>query len=552
MKMMLGLSWQKPHRACGLLGVCMLTAATLVAQTPTPRIQAEVSSAQTSLLKGSLHPLAQQQFDAGRMPTGTRLNGVSIFFGRSEAQQADLEQLLAAQQNPASPLFHKWLTPDQFAARFGMAPADLAKIESWIEQQGLSVDSVSRSRNMIRFSGTAGQIEQAFATQMHYYNVDGARHFAPSTELSLPTAIAPTVLAVRNLDDFRPRPMHARSDNPQTRPAFTSSQTGSVFFAPGDIKVAYDMNPLLSASIDGAGQSIVVVGQSSIVATDITNFQSAAGLTPKAPIEVLVPNTGTAQAFSGDEEESDLDIQWSGAMAPGADIIFVYTGSDTNFSIFDSIAYAVDQKLGNIISVSYGACEPLLIRPAAALEAVMQQGAAQGQSIVAASGDSGSTACFVSPTTTNPTLAVQQALAVSYPSSSQYVTAVGGTEVSQTNSAYYTSGSAYWSAQAATDSITSALQYLPEVVWNDTALALTTAAASAPPAAASALSSPSRRGRPASPAFPRTATATCPTLPSTPRPTLSATSSAPAIRATGAAGRPPAATAGSVTAQPER
>lgn len=475
MKKMLGLLWQKPHRTCGLLGLCIFAAATLGAQTPKPRIQAEVSSAQTSLLKGSLHPLARPQFDAGRVPAGTRLDGVSIFFGRSEAQQADLNQLLAAQQNPASPLFHKWLTPDQFAARFGMASSDLAKIESWLEQQGLSVDSVSRSRNMIRFSGTAGQIEQAFATQMHYYNVEGARHFAPSTELSLPAAIAPTVLAVRNLDDFRPRAMHARSSIPQTRPAFTSSQSGSVFFAPGDIKVAYDMKPLVSASIDGAGQSIVVVGQSSIVATDITNFQTAAGLTTKAPIQVLVPGTGSAQAFSGDEEESDLDIQWSGAMAPGADIIFVYTGSDTNFSIFDSIAYAVDQKLGNIISVSYGACESLIdTGTATSLEAVMQQGAAQGQSIIAASGDSGSTACFVSPTTTNPTLAVQQALAVSYPSSSQYATAVGGTEIDSTsnNSAYITSGTAYWSGQQSTDSITSALQYLPEIVWNDSALSI--------------------------------------------------------------------------------
>ncbi len=466
MKTMLTFS---PFRACVWLGACVMATATLVAQTPAPRIQAEASSSQMTVLKGSLHPLAQTQYDAGRVPAGTRLNGMSIFFGRSAAQQADLEGLLADQQNPSSPLFHQWLTPDQFAVRFGMASSDLTKVENWLEQQGFSVESVSRSRNMIRFSGTAGQVEQAFQTQMHYYNVGGTRHFAPSTELSIPSAFASTILAVGNLNEFRPRPMHIRSP----KPAFTSSQSGNVFFAPGDIKVAYDMNPLLSQSINGAGQSIVIVGQSSIDVTDVENFQNAAGLSTKDPTQVLVPGSGTPEAFAGDQGESDLDLQWSGAMAPGADIIFVYTGSDTTYSIFNSIEYAIDQKLGNIISVSYGACESLLsTTDASSLEAIMAQGATQGQTIVAASGDSGSTACYVSPTTTNPTLAVQQALAVSYPASSQYATAVGGTEISQSNSAYYTQGQGYWASQTSTDVITSALKYLPEVVWNDTLLSV--------------------------------------------------------------------------------
>jgi subtilase family serine protease len=466
---MLALSWQKPLRACGWLGVCAMSAAALLAQAPAPRIRAEVTSSQMSILKGSAHPMAQAQYDAGRMPAGTRMSGMTIFFGRSESQQADLDSLIAAQQNPASPLFHQWLTPEQFAARFGMAQADIDKVQTWLEQQGFSVDSVSRSRTMVRFSGTVGQVEQAFATQMHYYNIDGARHFAPSSAISLPAALAPTILAIRNLDDFRPHPMHIRSNAGRARPDFTSSVSGNVFFAPGDIKVAYGLNPLLGASVNGAGQTIAIVGQSSITATDIENFQTAAGLAVKDPTQVLVPGTGTPQAFPGDQGESDLDLEWSGAIAPGADIVFVYTGSDTSFSIFDSIAYAVDQKIGNIISVSYGACETQLTTANAnALEAVLSQGATQGQSILAASGDNGSTACFISPTTTNPTLAVQQALAVSYPASSQYATAVGGTEISQSSSAYYTQGSAYWSAQnTSADVITSALQYIPEVVWND-------------------------------------------------------------------------------------
>jgi subtilase family serine protease len=486
MKTMLLSSTPKPLVLRGLFAACALAAATLGAQTPTPqiqatrvqvpRIQAEISSSSVSPLQGSLHPLAQSQYDSGRIPGGTRLNGMSIVFSRSAAQQADLEALIAAQQNPSSPLYHQWLNPDQFAARFGMAQSDVSKVQTWLEQQGFSVDSVARSRNMIRFSGTVNQAEQAFQTQMHFYTIGGEKHFAPSTALSLPSALAPVVTAVRNLDDFRPRPMIEKSRTIQANPAFTSSVSGSVFFAPGDIKLAYGVNTLISAGDTGAGQTIAIMGQSSIVNSDIENFENAASLTVKDPNQVLVPGTGSPQAFAGDEGESDLDVEWSGGMAPGAEIFFVYTGSDTNSGVFDSIQYAVDEKIGNIISVSYGSCEPELSPgEATTLDAVFQQAATQGQTVLAASGDSGSSACYVSPTTTSPVLATQEELSVSYPASSQYVTGVGGTEITSAND---TAGSAYWEAKGSSDEITSLLQYIPEVAWNDDAAAFAAGATS--------------------------------------------------------------------------
>jgi len=455
--------------------VLLASAATLAsAQTPAARIRAEISSAAVTPLQGSLHPLAQTRFDAGRVPADQRMAGVSLVFSRSAAQQADLEALITAQQNPASPQYHQWLTPEQFAVRFGMAQSDLGKVQTWLEQQGFAVDSVARGKNLIRFSGTAGQVERAFQTQMHFYTLGGEKHFAPSTELAVPSALAPVVLAVRNLDDFRPRPMHVASRNRRANPAFTSNVSGSVFFSPGDIKVAYGINTLASAGNTGAGQSIVVVGQSAIVNTDIENFENAAGLVVKDPTQVLVPGSGTPQIFSGDEGESDLDVEWSGAIAPGANIFFVYTGSSTNFGVFDSIEYAVDEKLGNIISVSYGACEPQLSAGSAtALDAIFAQAATQGQTILAASGDSGSSACYQAPPTTQnglPPLTTQEQLAVSYPASSQYVTGVGGTEIISANDA---SGTQYWQAKGSSDEIVSLLQYIPEVAWNDDVAATT-------------------------------------------------------------------------------
>ena len=269
---------QKTLQVCGMVVACAMATGLLGAQSPAPRIRAEVTSSEQATLRGSLHPFAQPQNDAGRMPGGSRLNGISLYFNRSAAQQADLEALLAAQQDPASPQYHRWLTPDQFAARFGMAQSDIEKVQSWLQQQGFSIDSVARSRNMIRFSGSVGQVESAFATEMHYYNVSGDRHFAPSTALSVPAAIAPAVAGIRNLNDFRPRAQHT-----VPRGAFTSSQSGSVFFAPGDIATVYDIGPLYSGGVNGAGQSIAIAGQSAIQVGDIENFQSAAGLTQKRP-----------------------------------------------------------------------------------------------------------------------------------------------------------------------------------------------------------------------------------------------------------------------------
>ncbi|HEX7729077.1 MAG TPA: protease pro-enzyme activation domain-containing protein [Terracidiphilus sp.] len=454
-------SWRRRIGAGAVLAGLLLAANALSAQNLRARIRAEVSNAEMTPIKGSLHPFVRSGVDAGSMPADTRLVGMALSFKRSDAQETDLQTLLAAQQNPASPQYHQWLTPDQFAARFGMAQADIDKVTLWLQQQGFSVESVARSRNMIRFSGTVNQVNLAFRTQMHYFTTNGEKHFSPNSELSVPSAIAPVVQSVTNLSDFRPRSMRV----PRPSPTFTSSISGSVFFSPGDIKVAYDVTPLVTGNIDGTGQEIAIVGQSAVSVTDVEKFQSAAGMTVKDPTMVLVPGTGTSTAYSGDQSESDLDLEWSNAMAPGANIYFVYTGSSSNASVFDSIIYAIDQKIGSIISISYGSCETAMSSQAlSTMESAFAQAAVQGQTVLVASGDSGSSGCYgLSGLSTTQ----QQVLDVSYPASSPNVTAVGGTEIDQSSAAYYTSTGAYWSTKGSADTITSALQYLPEVAWND-------------------------------------------------------------------------------------
>ena len=427
------------------------------------RISTEISGSQLTQLPGSQHPLALKKFDSGRLPASTRLEGISIYFSRTKSQEAEVQSLMAAQQNPSSPLYHQWLTPEQFASRFGMADADIAKVQSWLERQGFSIDSVNRSKNAIHFSGTAGQVEAAFATEMHNYMVNGVKHFAPSTALSVPSALAGAVEGIRNLDDFRPKSHLISRKMVRGKPAFTSSVSGNVYFAPGDITTIYDVSKMYNAGYTGTGQVITIVGQSAISTADIEAFQSAAGLATNPPQTLLMPGTGSSTVFAdGDETESDIDLEWSGAIATGATIQFVYTGSSPNYGAFDAIGYAVDNNIGRIISSSYGDCETDL--GTFTLESSFEQAATQGQTVLAAAGDDGSTDCAED---TYLTTAQQEALGVDYPASSPNVTALGGTEVSQASSDYLTAGDGYWEASGSSDEITSALKYIPEQAWNE-------------------------------------------------------------------------------------
>jgi subtilase family serine protease len=434
------------------------------AQTPQARIAGEIDNAERATLPGSHSPLARAEFETGRMPAGTPIAGISIVFKRLAEQEADLQALLTAQQDPGSPQYHKWLTPEEFAGRYGVADADVAKVEFWLQQQGFNLDGRSRSNNRIHFSGTAEQVEFAFGTEMHYYMLNGAKHFAPSTELSVPAALASVVETVGNLATFKPT-AHVRYGALQQapRPDFTSSQTSNHFLTPADIATIYDIKAAYNAGFTGTGQSIAVMGQSSIAVSDIENFESAAGLAKKDPTMLLVPGSGTATITTGDESESDLDLEYSGGTAPGATIIFVFVGNSPNFGVFDSLQFAIENKTAPVITISYGSCESDLgSGEYTMLNGVLAQAAVQGQTVVSASGDNGSEDCFGDK---DQSTTAQEALAVDFPASSQFVTGMGGTEFPAADVA--TTNTTFWTPASGADVIGSAKSYIPEMVWND-------------------------------------------------------------------------------------
>jgi subtilase family serine protease len=441
----------------------ILVLATVASAQVRNRITRSLAGDQTAAVMGA-HPMARAAFDQGRVNGGMRISRAAMVFRLSAEQQAALDKLLAEQQEPDSPNYHKWLTPEQYAARFGMSDADLAKVSSWLKSQGLTVSGFSRARTRVFFSGTAAQVENVFRTELHNYQVDGQTRFANASEVSVPAALSGMVLGVRGLDNFRPQP-RARI----AKPHFTSHQTGNHFLSPGDFATIYNVKPLWDAGLDGTGQTIAVVGQTQIDVSDVDAFRAAAGL-PATNLQ-LVSVDNTTGFSSGDEVEADLDVQWSGGVAKNAAILYVYVGSNSAKNVFDSMEFAIDQNLAPVISTSYGNCEANLSTFTAVLRSDAQQANSQGQTITAAAGDSGAADCENSSATT-----ATHGLAVDSPASVPEVTALGGSEFTGDSPNSTTSGLTdgpanlpYWSGTTGgVDDISSALIYIPETTWNDT------------------------------------------------------------------------------------
>lgn len=452
--------------------VRMMIAAALVvcacgvqAQAPQRRLAA-INPNQMVSLRNTVSPRLARAVDQGRMNPSIPIEGMTMYFQPTAAQKAALDSLVKAQQTPGSPYYHQWLTPQQYGSLFGMNDADLASVEGWLQSQGFTIDSVANGRNSITFSGTAGQVENAFATELHRYLSRGETHFANATEISVPAALNGVVLSVRGLNDFRPKPQVRLHRN--ARPQFTSSVSpDNHFLTPGDVAVIYDINAAYNSGDTGSGQTIVVLGQSAIAVSDIQAFQKAAGLTVKDPAIRLTPATGTSAKVQGDEAESDLDLEYASGIGRGATILFDYAGNAKGVSVYDALRDAVDNNLGGIISLSYGTCElDLAQTDFNTLESITQQGATQGQSIVVASGDDGSTACYGDLTTNTTPTTQEESLAANYPASSAYATGVGGTEFVSQDVNGKNAGT-YWQSASGGDLVTSALSYIPEVVWND-------------------------------------------------------------------------------------
>ena len=400
------------------------------------RITAPVDPNRTVILKGHVHPRAQARFDQGLLDPSAEIGYVTLRLTPSPS----LESFLAAQRDPASPDFQRWLTPEQFGDRFGLSAGDLSKITTWLQSQGLTINHVARGKHWIAFSGNAARVSRALHIEIHRYRINGENHISNVGDPAIPAALASVVSGFDGLNDFDYQPMYRNS---RLAPDFNSG--ASHFLAPDDFSTIYDLTPLHSAGIDGTGQKIAIIGRTDVDLTDIRAFRNRFNLPAKDPQMMLFGTDPGTSAI--DLPEADLDLEWSGAIAPNATIIYVYSRSVTA-----AAQYAVDQNVAPVMSLSYGSCEA---ENQLGLRYIAQQANAQGITWIVSSGDDGAATCDLSAVTPQ----ASKGLTADFPATIPEITAVGGTEFSEG------AGNTYWGTNGPNGG--SALSYIPEIVWND-------------------------------------------------------------------------------------
>jgi pro-kumamolisin-like protein/Big-like domain-containing protein len=438
------------------------------------RITQAIDEAEMVQLKGNVHPLARAEFDQGAAPANLPMERMLLMLRRSPEQESALEQLMVDQYNTASPNFHKWLTPEQFGSQFGPADSDIQTVTSWLVSHGFQVAKVSKGKIAVEFSGTAAQVKETFGTEIRKFVVNGEEHWANSSDPQIPAALEPVVNGFAALHNFHPKPMHrvagqfSKSESGEiasnANPQFTTSG-GNFAIGPTDFATIYNVQPLWTAGTDGSGQHIAIIGVSNINLQDVVDFRTLFGLPTNQPANipnVIIDGTDPGILTDGSETEGLLDVQWSGAVAKGAQIDFVIA-ADTNDAsgLILAALHVIDYNLAPIMSLSFGSCELHLGSGGnGALNSFWQQSAAQGITVTVSSGDNGSAGCedfnakAPHPATTG--------LQVSGFASTPFNVAVGGTDFNDAGAQ-----STYFNATNDPTTLASAKGYIPESTWNE-------------------------------------------------------------------------------------
>lgn len=412
--------------------------------------QRTINEADRVIKHGNVHPLARAEFDRGSADLTLPMENMILQLSPRASAKAELDTLLADLQNPKSPNFHHFLTPQEFGLRFGPTDQDVADTANWLKSHGFRIEEIASSKLWINFSGNVQQVEQAFQTNIRQYEVNGEIHYANATDPSIPRAFSALVEGVVSLHDF---PLK-HDANLRQLPPNANLVGGGNALAPGDFATIYNLTPLYNAGFDGTGQTIAIVGRTDIVLGDVQFFRSNFLLPAKDP--VFIHNGNAPGDLHGTEEgEADLDVEWSGAVAKNATIDFVISKSTHTTDGADlSAQYIVNNNLAPVMSTSFGLCEQNLGATGNTFwNNLWTQAATEGITVMVSTGDSGAAGCDADTALTGT---VQ---AVSGVSSTPNNIAVGGTEFND-------GAGGFWAAANNPDS-SSALGPIPEIVWNE-------------------------------------------------------------------------------------
>ena len=428
------------------------------------RITGQIDEKQLVTLAGNTHPLAMAKLDQGAVADEFPMEHMYLQLRRSTEQDKELESVLEDLQNPRSANYHHWLTAEELGAKYGPSQKDIDAVVSWLSSHGLTVNQVFKSGTVIDVSGNAGQVRDAFHTEIHAYNVKGQQHIANASDPQIPAALSAVVAGLNSLNDFMPKPALRK---PHSSFSFKFNGAEQYDEAPADFATIYNVTPLYSAKtpITGKGQTVVVLEETDVLAKDIATFRSAFGLSSYAGTFTQIhPGIGCGDpGRDGAEGEAALDSEWAGAIAPDADVKLASCKStSTNFGPFIAAQNLLNQATPPpIMSLSYLSCEASN-GPSGSLfyYYLWQQAAMEGVSVFVAAGDNGAAGCDdfdVIPTWATGGI---QANALA---STPFDVATGGTDFLDTAE---NNNAEYWTTTNSANR-KSAKSYIPEMPWND-------------------------------------------------------------------------------------
>ena len=444
-------------------------------------VRTPVNPANRMSLTGHHPSWANPQNDVGAVPADLPLERLTMVLARSPQREQAYTKFLQDQQNPASPDYHHWLTPVEIGKRFGASTHDIHAVTVWLQSQNLHVDSVANSRERIIFSGPASAIASAFGAEMHYFMVSGEKRISINAEPQIPSALGQVVRAISGLYTVKYYPQHqsetvqpshhVASDSGGIQPEGSGYICGGVpcnIVFPADFATIYNVNGV-GGGINGAGQTIAIIGRSGVCGTDITNFATTAAVNVNTPV-VIVPPLGITPPPPGcnanasrDQSEATLDVTRSGSIAQGAALDLVVSADSATVDGIGVAATFVVETPPNpapkIMSISFGSCEnqPGGSSDVQFWDGLFQTAAGEGISVFVSSGDSGAAGCDAS----FQVPPVSQVLSPNAICSSSYATCVGGTEFADS-----ANPSQYWSPTNG-PGFESALSYIPEGAWNE-------------------------------------------------------------------------------------
>jgi subtilase family serine protease len=461
--------------------ICLgLSPIAAVAQTPKPALTAAVNESELVTLGGNTPAAAlNSENDRGPVADEMQLDHMLLALKRSPEVEAQLQQLIEAMHNPASQEYHRWLTPQQLAARFDPAPEDIETIRTWLVSHGFVVNHVYQHGFVIDFSGSAAHVRDAFHTEIHNLVLpNGERHIANVRDPQIPAALAPAVQGVASLHDFFPKsramrlgPVTYKRAKNSWEPHFNVKFQGETFhtLGPYDFATIYDLLPLWQRGFTGKGVTIALVEDTNLLnPSDWTKFRKTFGLDTfqQGNFKQIYPGCKNP-GQNGDEVEAALDVEWASAAAPDANIeLSACADTKTTSGLDLAILGLIDFAPPDIISDSYGLCETITGNAEVALEnREAQLATAEGTTFFIAQGDTGADECAPVEPTNYAILGINSG----DNTASAYAVDVGGTDfMAQYNSDV--SGvpvSNYWSATNNPTTKASALSYIPEIPWND-------------------------------------------------------------------------------------